>query len=191
MIRVDYKEPKNNVRNTVFKGLAITLAIIVISDKIGDSVNIKWQLPIRIESRNAKNDTPQCPTNDFSDDTHIQLPVTTTEKTITPETNRGNWSGEASWYGASEDACLGCDPNFIMANGKKLDDTKMTLAFNRLPLGSFVNVTNTVTGKSQVAEVTDTGGFEPLGRIADLSLALKEKIGCSDLCDVTILEEVE
>jgi rare lipoprotein A (peptidoglycan hydrolase) len=62
----------------------------------------------------------------------------------------------------------------------------MTLAFNQLSLGSKVTVTNIQTGNSQEAEVTDTGGFERLGRIADLSKGLKEAINCTDLCEVEI-----
>jgi rare lipoprotein A (peptidoglycan hydrolase) len=96
------------------------------------------------------------------------------------------WSGVASYY--SEDGCIGCSPTLTMANGKRFDENAMTLAFNRLPLGSRVLVTNGVTGSSVEAEVTDTGGFEKLGRIADLSKGLKEAIGCGDLCQVKIVK---
>jgi rare lipoprotein A (peptidoglycan hydrolase) len=97
-----------------------------------------------------------------------------------------SWSGVASYY--SEDGCIGCSPTLTMANGKRFDEDAMTLAFNRLPLGSRVTVTNGVTGSSIEAEVTDTGGFEKLGRIADLSKGLKEAIGCTNLCQVKIVK---
>ncbi len=98
------------------------------------------------------------------------------------------WAGKASWYGASPEACVGCDPNFIMANGKKLDDRIRTIAFNELPLGSMVLVRNVDNNLEEVVEVTDTGGFDSLSRIADLSLALKNSLKCSDLCNVMIEE---
>lgn len=101
---------------------------------------------------------------------------------------KSTWAGKASWYGASSEACVGCDKNFIMANGKKLDDRIRTVAFNELPLGSMVVVKNVDSGLEEVVEVTDTGGFDGLGRIADLSLALKNSLKCSDLCNVMIEE---
>lgn len=94
------------------------------------------------------------------------------------------WRGTASYY--SRAGCLGCHPQMIMANGQPLDDTKPTIAFNQLPLNSWVSVTNNFTGQEIVVQVTDTGGFESLGRIADLNLATKEAINCTDLCEVTI-----
>lgn len=104
------------------------------------------------------------------------------------EKTKSIWAGKASWYGASPEACVGCDENFIMANGKRLDDRIRTIAFNELPLGSMVVVKNVDSGLEEVVEVTDTGGFDGLGRIADLSLALKNSLKCSDLCNVMIEE---
>jgi rare lipoprotein A len=95
------------------------------------------------------------------------------------------WSGEASYYSRSE--CVGCDPNMIMANGQPLDDSKLTVAFNKAELGSAAMVVNKANNKSVIARVTDTGGFEKLGRIIDLSLATKEATGCSDLCQVEVI----
>jgi rare lipoprotein A (peptidoglycan hydrolase) len=96
------------------------------------------------------------------------------------------WSGIASYY--SEDGCIGCSPTLTMANGKRFDEDALTLAFNRLPLGTLVKVVNVSTGSSVEAEVTDTGGFEKLGRIADLSKGLKEAIGCTNLCQVKVVK---
>lgn len=99
-----------------------------------------------------------------------------------------SWTGLASFYNWA--GCLGCNPKRIMANGKPLVDTNKTLAFQRLALGSKVRVTNLRNNMFVVAEVTDRGGFEPLGRIADLSEGTKDAINCSDLCKVKI-EEVK
>ena len=96
------------------------------------------------------------------------------------------WKGLASYY--SHKGCLGCSDGQIMANGEPFDETAMTVAFNKLPLGSFVRVTNRANGMSIKAEITDTGGFEELGRIADLSKGVKEMIGCNDICSVKIEE---
>lgn len=84
------------------------------------------------------------------------------------------WRGEASYYSA--DGCLGCSTNQVMANGEIFNQWAKTLAFMRLPLNSVVLVTNLENGISSLARVTDRGGFEPYGRIADLSLGLKDAI---------------
>lgn len=73
-----------------------------------------------------------------------------------------------------------------MANGRPLNDHALTVAYNRAPLGSFIEVRNPRSGKSVVAEVTDRGGFESLGRIVDLTLAVKNAIDCGSLCQVQI-----
>ena len=95
------------------------------------------------------------------------------------------WHGQASYY--SREGCIGCSANLYMANGKPLDDNKLTVAFNKIPLGKMVRIINNKTHDVVIAEVTDTGGFERHGRIIDLSLATKNAIGCNDLCEVTIL----
>ena len=94
------------------------------------------------------------------------------------------WTGEASYY--TVDGCIGCNPQRIMANGEVLDDMRKTIAFNLLPMNTEVVVTNLSNGISTTAVVTDTGGFDALGRIADLSFATKKSIDCNDLCQVRI-----
>lgn len=105
------------------------------------------------------------------------------EKPI-PLTRRETIRGIASYY--SIEGCLGCNPGRIMANGQKLDDSRLTLAYNNAPLNSVVKVRNIQTGLAVDAVITDTGGFNSLGRIADLSIATKKAIGCGNLCDVEI-----
>jgi len=96
------------------------------------------------------------------------------------------WSGLASYY--SREGCVGCSKNLHMANGEPLNDENLTVAFNRLKLGSKILITNLKIGTSVVSEVTDRGGFEHLGRIIDLNLATKNAIKCSDLCRIKIEE---
>ncbi len=97
-----------------------------------------------------------------------------------------SWTGLASYY--SREGCIGCSANLHMANGKPLVDENLTVAFNKLPLGSKVKVTNLKNNQSVVATVTDTGGFEKLGRIIDLTIGTKTAINCSDLCSVSVDE---
>ena len=96
------------------------------------------------------------------------------------------WYGTASYY--SIDGCVGCNDRRIMANGVRLDDNIATVAFNKLPLGSTVRIRNLKNDMIVTVEVTDTGGFERLGRIADLSLKTKRMINCEDLCLVEVAE---
>ena len=86
-----------------------------------------------------------------------------------------SWSGFASYY--TESGCLGCNGNLLMANGQRLNDSIPTLAFMRTALNSLVEVINLENGLSTTAQVTDRGGFESYGRIADLNLATARAIG--------------
>lgn len=54
------------------------------------------------------------------------------------------------------------------ASGKRYDRNKLTAAHKKLPLGTFVRVTNEITGKSVIVEITDRGPFAR-GREIDLS----------------------
>lgn len=83
----------------------------------------------------------------------------------------------------------------IMANGEPLDDAKLTIAMPTSVvrkyklLDTHVTVRNIATGDMVKATVTDTGGFAKYGRIADLSLAVKRAVRCSDLCNIEVLAE--
>lgn len=57
-------------------------------------------------------------------------------------------TGVASYYGAKFHGRL-------MANGKKFDRNKLTAAHNKLPLGTFVKVSNLTNKKSVIVEITD------------------------------------
>ena len=97
------------------------------------------------------------------------------------------YKGVASYY--SRAGCVGCSPTLTMANGETLDDNAITVAYNHAPLNSYVSVTNDQNGKTVTARVTDTGGFNRLGRIIDLTPATKSAIACNDLCHVTVAHQ--
>jgi rare lipoprotein A (peptidoglycan hydrolase) len=95
------------------------------------------------------------------------------------------WEGIASYY--SKNGCLGCRADQMMANGEIFDENKLTLAFMRTALNSQVLVENLENGLTVMAKVADRGGFEAWeGRIADLSLGLKNAIEGSHLTPVRI-----
>jgi len=94
--------------------------------------------------------------------------------------------GKASYY--STTGCLGCSKNLTMANGETLDDTKLTVAYNRAPLNSYVKIKNLDNQKEVTAKVTDTGGFEKYGKIIDLGLAVKNILACGSTCNVQVTE---
>lgn len=84
------------------------------------------------------------------------------------------WTGKVSHY--SRAGCLGCSATLTMANGQPLDDDALTIAFNKAPLGTKLKLTNLDNGKSVIVTVTDTGGFERHGRIADLVPAVAKAL---------------
>ena len=98
--------------------------------------------------------------------------------------------GVASYY--SREGCLGCDPAFRTASGDILDDSKHTMALapetvkKYKAMGKVLKVTNPKTNITIEVKVNDTGGFSKYGRIADLSLASKNSLGCGDLCEVIV-----
>lgn len=102
--------------------------------------------------------------------------------------------GKASWYGESPDECVGCRADLLMKNGERYNENALTVALpqsTQLAINSWVRIYNAVTQKEVYARFTDTGGFESLGRVADLSKATKEALGCTDLCDVEIYVPME
>lgn len=104
----------------------------------------------------------------------IEVPIPTQQPLETPPSGNPEVVAEGHVSHYSRAGCLGCDPNFIMANGQPLDDNAMTIAVvpGTLPMGTQVKLTNTSNGKEVIATVTDTGGFAKYGRVADLTLAV-------------------
>jgi rare lipoprotein A len=71
--------------------------------------------------------------------------------------------GTASWYGEDFDGKQ-------TASGEDFDMYALTAAHPKLPLGSYVKVTNLHNGRAVVVKVNDRGPIVP-GRIIDLSYA--------------------
>lgn len=89
--------------------------------------------------------------------------------------------GYASWYGKKFHGRK-------TASGEVYDMFAMTAAHKRLPLPSFVRVTNVGNGRSTIVRVNDRGPFHK-GRIIDLSYAAAAKLGI--LGDGHALVEIE
>lgn len=124
---------------------------------------------------------------------HMIVPIPTPVPTPTQNRPKSQylqkryWVGKVSHY--SRFGCLGCSPTLTMANGKPLNDDELTIAFNYLPLGSRVKLTNLDNGKTIVADVTDTGGFTSLGRIADLTPKVASALASkTDISNILIEE---
>ena len=63
---------------------------------------------------------------------------------------------EASWY--DEKHCLGCRDDRLMANGEKLDGSKMTAAYNKFPLNTKLKVRR--ADKEIEVVITDRVGID-------------------------------
>jgi rare lipoprotein A len=71
------------------------------------------------------------------------------------------------------------------ANGEYAHATAYTAAHRSLPFGTFVEVTNTRTGRSVIVRINDRGPFIA-GRIIDLTPAGAKAIGSSGLTHVEL-----
>lgn len=77
--------------------------------------------------------------------------------------------------------------NRTTASGEKFDKNKFTCASNYYKMGTMLEVTNVLNGKSVVVKVNDTGGFK--GKKIDLSESAFKKI--ADLKQGVIKVKVE
>lgn len=87
----------------------------------------------------------------------------------TPDVSDFKQEGRASWYG----------PRFHghrTANGERFDKNALTAAHRRLPLSSFVRVTNVANKRTVVVRINDRGPYHS-GRIIDLSQAAASALG--------------
>ena len=77
------------------------------------------------------------------------------------------------------------------ANGEYAHSTGFTAAHRTLPFGTFVQVTNTRSGRSVIVRINDRGPFVS-GRVIDLTPAGAKAIGSSGLTHVelTVLSKV-
>lgn len=72
--------------------------------------------------------------------------------------------GIASWYSESDP---GINPT--TANGEIFDDSQLTCASWDYPFGTYLRVTDLISGRSIVCRVNDRGPAKRLGRLIDLT----------------------
>ena len=91
-------------------------------------------------------------------------------------------SGQASWYGPRHEGMR-------TTSGERFDSSKMTAAHASLPLGSYVRVTDTSTGRSIVVRVNDREPAHGV-RCIDLSRAAATRLGFAarGVADVTLAQ---
>ena len=77
------------------------------------------------------------------------------------------------------------------ANGEYAHATAFTAAHRTLPFGTFVEVTNTRTGRSVIVRINDRGPFIA-GRVIDLTPAGAKAIGSNGLTrvELTVLGKI-
>lgn len=80
--------------------------------------------------------------------------------------------GEASWYGEKFHG-------HTTSNGEIYDMYQLSAAHTRLPLPSYVRVTNLANGRQAIVRVNDRGPFHG-DRIIDLSYAAAVRLGFAD-----------
>lgn len=131
----------------------------------------------------AMKKTPQPVISPVPDVCTTPTPTPTATPTMTPKAPT-TVRGTATYY--SRAGCLGCSKNFVMANGAPLNDDALTIAYNRARLGTVVEIQNTANGRRAVATITDRGGFESHGHIADMTPAVKTALDCTDICHISI-----
>lgn len=81
--------------------------------------------------------------------------------------------GIASWYGDETYSRRG---GHMTADGEAFNPRKLTAAHRRLPLPTFVRVTNLGNGRSIIVRVNDRGPFYA-NRLIDLSAGAAKKLG--------------
>ncbi len=86
---------------------------------------------------------------------------------LAPAEAAGRECGVASWYGYT---------GARTANGEPFNGTGMSAAHKSLPFGTWVRVTDQVTGRAIKVRINDRGPFIR-GRIIDLSREAGKKFG--------------
>ena len=96
----------------------------------------------------------------------------------------GTYTGLASFYGGAFDGRT-------TASGEVFDKNAFTCASMRHDMGSYLNVCNVDSGKCVRVRVNDTGDFEALGRVIDLSEGAFVEIApvSNGVVEVSITEE--
>ncbi len=111
------------------------------------------------------------PGNNKTPDSNQGIPGQTQE-TIQPIPARKYQVGKASWYGRKFQ-------HKKTASGEPYDMHDFTAAHRKLPLGSWVKVTNLKNDKSVMVRINDRGPV-PRSRILDLSYGAAKILGIGD-----------
>lgn len=88
-------------------------------------------------------------------------------------------SGKASYYAKKFNGRR-------TASGRKFHNEEFTAAHRKLPFGTIVKVTNSVSGESVLVQITDRGPFSGRKRIIDLSKRACDAIGGHGVTSVDI-----
>lgn len=100
---------------------------------------------------------------------HLFCIIVSAQQTVKTGNTKPNDIGVASYYGIKFHGKL-------MANGEKFDEYKLTAAHNKLPLGTWVKVSNLRNKKSVIVQVTDR--MHPKNkRLIDLSKEAARQLG--------------
>ena len=91
----------------------------------------------------------------------------------------------SSYQARAESGIASVYSNEKTANGEYAHATAYTAAHRTLPFGTFVQVTNTRSGRSVVVRINDRGPFVA-GRIIDLTPAGAKAIGSDGLTHVEL-----
>ncbi len=181
---------KINLKTKILIAIFLFLSIVYLIDKFFDNftfvnpvktLKLQWVIQKRYHTP-VKTEKP------LKSPVPLNTPTPTTP--IKKEGNKKVLRGIASHYNRA--GCIGCNANFIMANGKPLIDSDLTIALtpevvneNKL-LNDLVRIKNVKSGQEAIVKVTDTGGFGKLGRVADLTDSSRDAIGCDELCEVEV-----
>jgi rare lipoprotein A (peptidoglycan hydrolase) len=190
------------LRKSYWKVKAIILSLLVIISIVGLNVffnryylvsPIELQNPIRIRGgiypiKISEPELNQMIDKEVKNQVGITspTPVKARENTSGATVDKKHWVGQASVY--TEEGCLGCSATLTMANGETFTNDLIIVAFNKLPLNTWVRVTNSANGLFVEAKVSDRGGFEKYNRIIDLGKATADAINCKGLCSVAVEE---
>lgn len=166
---------------SILAGILLTLYCFIQISKWYDKNQVIFQSPVIIKIQ------PPILIKEREPSKKIEIKV---EQLINDKKTTNTIKGEASHYNSK--GCLGCSETLTMANGEKLDDNALTLALTPETVKAFklmnknVVVKNLANDREVIAKVSDTGGFGSLDRIADLTDATRDAIGCGGLCQVEI-----
>lgn len=101
-------------------------------------------------------------------------------------------TGTSSWYGSNGVPGIKRTDSYHgkqTASGEIFDTWALTCAYNNrsyIKRGQLLRVTNIANGKSVIVKVNDSGAFNKLNRVIDLSYKAKQELGMGDLGKVKV-----